>query len=142
GRQQPHVNPALFERSHSSKGAVLKYAQQLRLQRAWHFADFVDHQRTAVGEFEETLLGAHGARKRSLLVPEQLAFQKRLGQRGAVDDDQRLIDPATCAVQRPSNQFLAGTAFALDQDRLVGRPGALDEPKHFFDGGGLPYHLG
>ena len=37
-------------------------------------------------------------------------------------------------LQRAGDQFLARAALALDQDRLVGRTGALDHAKHLLHG--------
>ena len=59
-----------------------------------HLADLVEEDRALVGRLElaDLLLGRAG--ERALLVAEQLAFQQRLGQRGAVEADER---PVACA---------------------------------------------
>ena len=73
---------------------ALEHAQQLGLQRERHLADLVEEQRAAVGGFEEADLALVGAGERAALVAEQLALEQRLGQRRAVELDQRLVAAA------------------------------------------------
>src|SRR6476619_2290445 len=47
----------------------------------------------------------------ALLVTEKLAFQQVFGEPGAVDCDKGLEPPITPVVNRPGEEFLAGTAF-------------------------------
>ncbi len=48
-------------------------------------------------------------------MAEKLGLDQRLGQRGAVHDDQRLVPAPAQAVQTLGDQFLAGPALADDQ---------------------------
>ena len=57
---------------------VFENAQQLRLGRWRHLADFVQKQRAAVGLLKATGGALHGARKRAFLVAEQLALNQSL----------------------------------------------------------------
>ena len=136
-RQQPDIDAPLFDRADPPHRAIFQHAQQLGLQRTGQFADFVDEQRAAVGHFEQSRLGGHGPGKGPLFVAEQFAFQQRFRQCGTINDHQRLVGSRTLAVQCASNQFLAGAAFALNQDRFVGRAGAIDQSKHFLHRGRL-----
>ena len=67
--------------------------------------------------------------------PNSSLSSNDLGQRGTVDRDDRLVGPGAGAVQGLGDQFLAGAAFALDQDCLVGAAGAFDEAEDLLHGG-------
>ena len=69
----------------------------------------------AVGFGEEPALFAHGARERSALVAEELRFEKRLGQRAAVDRHELLVLAKRGEVDRPGDQLLARAALAGQQ---------------------------
>ena len=85
-------------------------------------SDLVQKQRPAMGDFKQTRLGRIGAAEGSLLVAEQLAFEKIFRQRRAVD-----VDPGARASRRivmngARHHFLAGAAFSGDQrGRVRGR---------------------
>jgi hypothetical protein len=90
--------------------ALLQHAKKLHLDRKRHVADFVEEQSPAVGEFETPFAIPHRARERALFVTEQFAFEEMLGKRGAVESDERTIAAGTEPVDRPRDQFFAGTA--------------------------------
>src|SRR4051812_8265656 len=78
-------------------------------------------------EASRARLGRAGERPR--LVTEQFGLDQRLGQGGAVHDDQRLIPARTQPVEALGNELLAGAALADDQHRTVERgraAGALE----------------
>ena len=66
------------------------------------------------------LVGCVGARKRTLLVTKQLAFEQPLGQRGAVEGDEGMARTAAALVDGARDQLLARPALARDQHRRVG----------------------
>ena len=68
---------------------LLQHAQQLHLRRRRHLADLVEEERAAIGQLEAALPPIGGAGERALLVAEDLALEQRLGNRGAVDGDER-----------------------------------------------------
>ena len=72
---------------------LLEHAQELGLERERHLADLVEEQGAAVGHLELAGLARHGAGEGALLVAEELAFEQGLGERGAVDGDERLARP-------------------------------------------------
>ncbi len=117
------------------KRALLQHAQQLHLRGRRHLADFVEKERAAIGQLEAALAPIGGARERALLVPEDLALEQRLGNRRAVDRDERKRRARTELVDRLRDQFLAGARLARDEHRRAGRRRLLD---HLVD---LP-HLG
>ena len=73
--------------------ALLEHAQELDLGRQCHLADFVEEHRAALGGLEQTRLRDDRAGERTTLVAEQLALEERLGQRGAVEAQERRSPP-------------------------------------------------
>ena len=73
------------------------------------------------------------ARRHAFLDTEQLAFQQRLGQRGAVQGDERLARARAVVVQCLGGQFLARTALSRDEhvDRAI--PYALHQAHNLLD---------
>ena len=88
-------------------------------------ADLVEKQRAAMRQLETARLARVGAGERALLVAEQLGLEQRLGNRGAVDGDERPVVARAERVQRAREQLLAGAALALEQHRRVGRRSTL-----------------
>ena len=68
-----------------------------------------------------------GAGEGALLVAEQLALEHALGERLAVDGDERPADAVAPVVQQARHQLLAGAALALDQHRRPARRDAAHQ---------------
>ena len=98
----------------------LEHAQQLDLQAHGHVADLVEQQRAAIGGLEQALVIAYCAGERSFDVAEQLRLEQVFGHRAAVDGDERLGAARAGVVDGARQQFLAGAAFAGDEDARVG----------------------
>src|SRR6185436_5637236 len=113
-------------------------AQQLRLHRHRHLADLVEEDRAAVRELEAPGLLAGRSREGSLLVAEELALDQRLGQRRAVEGDERSLAARRHRVDDARHQALAGAALAADQDRRAALRHALDGLLELGDGAALP----
>ena len=96
-----------------------QHAQKLGLNRLAHLADFVEHQRAAVGRFELADLAFGRAGERTALVAEQFAFEQRLGQRGAVQADKRALLARAGIMHRPRDEFFADAAFAANRARSL-----------------------
>ena len=99
----------------------LQDAQELGLQRQRQLADLVEEQRAGVRGREQTLAIARRVGERAAHVTEQLVLEQRLGDRGAVDDDERRVVARRRVVDRARDQLLAGAALAEDRDGHVGR---------------------
>ena len=113
--------------------ALLEHAQQLRLHGERDLRDLVEQQRSAVGRLEAPFALSHGAREGAALVTEQLRLDERLGERRAVDRDERRALARATRVERVRDQLLAGAALAADEHgRIALRDGvdALDELLH------------
>ena len=63
----------------------LEEPEQQALHAQRHLADLVEEDRAAIGDFELAGLVPIGAREAALHVAEQLRFEERLGDAGAVD---------------------------------------------------------
>src|SRR6185295_16080855 len=106
--------------------ALLQETQQLGLQRQRHVADLVEEQRTAVRDLDLAGRLLDRARERALLEAEQLGFEQRLRDRGAVDRDEGLRCPRAQRVNRAREDFFARAALALQQRRRIRRRDLLD----------------
>ena len=95
---------------------LLQDAQQFGLQPGSQFADFVEEDRAAVGALELPLLQSDRSGEGAYLMPEELAFEQRFGNSGAVEGHERLARAGAVAVDGTGDQFLAGAALASDQD--------------------------
>ena len=105
-------------------------AQNLGLHRERQIADFVEEQRAPVRELELAGLSLRRAGERAFLVAEQLRFEQRLGNRRAVDGDERTVRPRAERVERPREQLLAGAALSFEQHGGVGGSRAVQRHGH------------
>jgi hypothetical protein len=107
--------------------AALQHAQDFRLRGGRHVADFVEENRAVVAllEFADALVGRAG--ERTFFVAEQFAFQKLLGNRGAIHREERLFAAVAVMINRAGDKFLAGAALAGDERGGVARGDLADE---------------
>ena len=80
-----------------------------------HLADFVEKHRALVRELELARLVLDGAGEGAALEAEQLALEQRLGERRAVDGDERAVaspvraaDDDATAIEMPSSRSVSG----------------------------------
>src|SRR5262249_36790031 len=104
----------------------LHEAQQQTLHPQRHFADLVEKDAPAVRHLELALLVAVGPGEAALDVPEQLGFEQRLRQAGAVDRDERTLRPRASLVDRVRDQLFADAALSGDQHLRAGPRDAID----------------
>ena len=133
-----------LERARSAEAlelALLEHAQDLGLRDQREVGHLVEEERAAVRELEASFLASRGAGERALLVSEQLGLEERLGQRRAVDGDERAVAPSRALVDRARHQLLPGAALALDQNRRRAVGDLLDEGQHAAEGGARADHL-
>ena len=91
-------------------------------------ADLVQEDGAALGLPAEAVVVAVGAGERALDVAEELALEQGLGNGAAVDGHEGPVGPVAALVDGLGDEFLAGAALAVDQDRGRG-------------GGDLVHHL-
>src|SRR5262249_16723974 len=96
---------------------LLQHAEQLHLRGRRHLADLIEEERAAIGELEAALPPIGRAGERAFLVAEDLALEKRLGNRGAVDRHERKRGARAELMNRLRDELLAGARFAGDQPR-------------------------
>ncbi len=130
GGQHPHVDPDLRGGADTPKRRRIEHTQQLDLRREAHLADLVEENRPPVCHLEQPGFRAIRAGEGAALVPEQLALQQTLLQRGAFDDDKWAVAPGAARMNQLRDHFLAGTGLARDEHRGVGRRDPLDEREH------------
>ncbi len=106
--------------------SLLQGAQELGLQVERQLAHFIEKERSLVRKFETPHLSCNRASECAFLVAEELAFQQPGGNSGAIHLHKRVLAPVAEAVNRAGKQFLAGSGFALDQNRGICRSNRLD----------------
>ena len=110
--------------------AGLEEPQQQRLHPQAHLPDFVHEDGAAVGGLEPAALVAVGVGEAALHVTEQLRFEQRVREAGAVDGDERAAAAAAALVNQPRDDFLADAALTGDEHLGIGARGVID---FFFD---------
>src|SRR5262245_16370693 len=135
GRDQAEINLYGFFGTDRVDLSRLQGAQQLHLRVEGQLADLIEEQGAAVGLLELADPLVDGARKGSPLVPEQDGLKQVLRDGTAVHSDRGPPFAFALALDGAGDQLLADPAFAFDQDRDVGRSGAvakLDDAAHGF----------
>ena len=91
-----------------------------------HIADFVEEKRAAVGLLKFADFVVDGAGEAAFDMAEKFGFDEFFGDGGAIDFDERAFVAEAGGVQRACDEFLAGAAFAVDQNAAVGGSGDGD----------------
>jgi hypothetical protein len=108
--------------------AVLKDRQELALEGRGQEADLVEEKGAAVGGLKEAGLGLASVSEGATLVPEQLGFEERLGDGGAVDIDEGASVPRPRLMNRPGHETFTCTGLAEDENgRQAARTGLTGE---------------
>ena len=94
----------------------LEDPEKLGLQVHRQLADFVEHDGSAVRRFKRAFSHLLRAGVRPFDVTEQLAFDQRWGDRGAVDNDERLVCARTVEHELRCDHLFAGSALALKKN--------------------------
>ena len=92
--------------------AFLQHAQELRLRGEAHLGHLVEEQHAARRQFDLAGLGLVRAREGAALVAKQLGLEQLLGQRGAIQRDERPVPARRRGMDEPRDDFLAGARFA------------------------------
>ena len=122
-----HIGRARRVFAHAAHLALLQEAQDFRLERYVHLADFIEEKRAAVGLERRALAVGRGAGERAFHMAEDFAFKQVPGNGGAIDDDEWPRAALAEAMQGVGAQFLAGAAFARHEHRRVARSRALEQ---------------
>lgn len=122
-------------------GAFAEGAEELDLSALVDFAEFVEEERAAVGGFEAADAAFGGTGEGAAFVAEEFAFEQLWGEGGAVDDDEFGFGSAAEVVEGVGDEFLAGTAFAFDEDGGACGSDLLDAFEDPLHGGGIAEEL-
>ena len=128
GGHQPHVHRDRPPAADARDLALLERPQEPHLEGGLHVADLVEEEGAAVGQLELARPGLDPGRHPALDA-EELALEQRLGERRAVDGDQRPLAPRE-VVEELRHQLLAGAALAAHQDADAARRHPLDDVQH------------
>src|SRR5204862_6502359 len=101
-------------------------------ERERQFADLVEEQGAALGEFDAAKLAGVGAGEGSLLVAKEFVLQERFGNGRAIDSHERALRPGGELMDGAGEKLLAGSTLAEDQHRGVGRRHPLNLQKGLF----------
>src|SRR6185295_940068 len=93
---------------------ILDRPQQLRLGRQRQIRDFVEKQRAAVGVLELSSSSPDPGGG-SLFDPEELGFEQRFHEGGAVDGDERALPAPAEIVNLTGDELLADPALPFQE---------------------------
>jgi hypothetical protein len=97
------------------------------ISRSWRtVADFIEEDGAAFGNFKAALFAVLRAGKRAFFMAEKLAFEERFRQCAAMDHHERIVVAGAGRMDRAGAEFLAGAAFAGNQNGGVRRANRLD----------------
>src|SRR5712664_266309 len=130
-RKNAHVHRCFTLASKPPHFAVFQNAQQLRLRRRGHFADFIQQQRSRIRKLEAPDAPLGRAREGPSLVAKNLALHQCFRNRGTIDRHKRSVGPRRKLVQSPCDEFLARSRLTRDQHRCRARRGHLHDAHHF-----------
>jgi hypothetical protein len=111
----------------------LKDPQELDLGGEGELAELVEEEGAAVGRLEDALLVVGGAGEGAAGVAEEGGFDELGRERAAVDRDEGAVAAGARAVDRASEELLAGAGLAEEEDRHAAGgdlAGAVDEAGH------------
>ena len=116
GRDDPRVDGLRARGAQPAHDPLLEDLQELRLQRGRERADLVEEQHPAMRELKEPGLGLVRARERPALVPEKLGFKQVLGNRRAVEVDERGGRARPGAMHRACDKTFARPCLTAQED--------------------------
>ena len=132
GRDDPHVHRLVAGTAEPAYRPRFDRGQQLDLQGVGKLADLVEEQRAVMGRFDQSLLGGPGVGERSALETEELRLQEGVGNRCAVDIDERAGAASSAPVEQTGHQPFPRPRFPEEQDRGWRRP-ILGDPRQASD---------
>src|SRR5215813_3660337 len=134
GSDHAHIHFARLGTADWFEFAFLKNAEKLWLQLEGKFADFVEEDCSAVGEFESPGAAHSGSSEGTTLVAKKFAFTEGSRDCGTVDPNERLGSAITGLVNCPSDEFFACSRFAGHENRSGGRRYLTNGGEKFPDG--------
>src|SRR5262249_29789412 len=115
----PHVDLDAAVRADLLDLALLEDAQQLQLHVERDALDLVEEQGAAARQLDLADAIVDRAGERPALVPEELALEQGIGERGAVDRHEAAALALALEVNRTGGELLAGSRLTVDEHRRV-----------------------
>ena len=119
GSDHPHIHLQGLLATQALEFPVFYQPQQLLLQPQGHGAQLVQEQGATIRAFKAALANPGRASEGAGLVTEQLRFQQRIRQRGAVDLDERGFPARRQEVQALRRQLFTRASSSQDKYRTV-----------------------
>ncbi len=132
--QHTHVDRRFALAPQAAHFAILEDAQQFRLRRRRHLADFIEQQRSCVGKFEAADPAFRRAGECAALVAENLALHQGFRNRGTVDSHEGPAGPRRELVNRAGHNFFARPGLACDEYGRRARRSHFHDAHHFLHG--------
>jgi hypothetical protein len=105
------------------------------------FSHFVQEENASMSQLEKALLATLGAAERALLVTEQFALYKMVGQGAAVDVNPRMPAAEGKLMNRTGQTFFSGAALADNQHGRIGPGNAFGLGHHLLHRGTTDDHI-
>src|SRR5437588_11586667 len=83
---------------------LLQTAEHLGLHRGGHVTDFVEKEGAPLALLKLANPPANGPREGTLFVAKKLTLEQRLGQRGAIDSQERLAGTAAMRIDSAGHE--------------------------------------
>ena len=112
----------------AAEAARVEEGEQLCLQRQWQLADLVEEQRSPAGHLHQAAASRLRVGERSLLVSEELGFDRRLGERRAVHVNERSVLAGPERVHMAREHLLPCAGGPEEEHRAPG--GGRDAAEH------------
>ena len=116
GGDEADVDWDFARAAEAADGGVFDGGEEFRLRAGGEGADFVEEKRAAVGGFEEADAAAFGVGEGAAFVAEEFGFGEGVGERGAVDGDERTVGARAGTVEPAGEGGFAGAGFAFEKN--------------------------
>ena len=110
--------------------ALLQHAEELHLHRGRRLAELVEEDGAAARRDEQAVAIAHRPGERAAHVAEELRLEQRVGERAAIDGDERPGLARAVEMNRARDELLARAALALDEHGRLRRGDAIEPREH------------
>src|SRR6266853_2772845 len=137
GRHNAHVHFDLLITAYGADFFLLEKAQEFGLHLERKLADLVEKNGSGVGRLQQALLGTKSTGESAFFVAEQFAFDEGWDERSAVYGNKGKVGHGAAEVKGAGDQFLAGSAFAGNQDGGARVFEAGNEAQDVLNAGGI-----
>ena len=126
GHQNTNIHANRLVAADAFDFAFFKDAQQFCLHGDGHVANLVEKERTAFGLFKLANMLCRRAGECSLFVAEEFRFNQFRRNRGTIQGDECIFMALRLLMNRPRDQFFAGSSFAENANTRFAGSHAID----------------